>query len=82
MDLDLALYLICFFPSMIILLWVSTDWAWISVSRMERGMDTAWMPYLGPIKSCLPIGVAFLILQGVSEVLKCVHAARKGRWPA
>ena len=79
---DLALYLICFFPSMIILLWVSTDWAWISVSRMERGMDTAWMPYLGPIKSCLPIGVAFLILQGVSEVLKCVHAARKGRWPA
>lgn len=78
---DLALYLICFFPSMVILLYVSTDWAWTSVSRLERGMDTAWMPYLGPIKSCLPIGVAFLILQGISEVLKCAHAARKGRWP-
>ena len=78
---DLALYLVCFFPSMLILLYVSTDWAWTSVSRLERGMDTAWMPYLGPIKSCLPVGVAFLILQGISETLKCVHAARKGRWP-
>lgn len=78
---DLALYVICFFPTMIVLLWVSTDWAWVSVSRAERGMDTAWMPLLGPIKSCLPVAVAFLILQGISEVLKCWHAATKGAWP-
>ena len=28
------------------------EWAWISVSRGERGTDTAWMPLLGPVKSC------------------------------
>jgi TRAP-type mannitol/chloroaromatic compound transport system permease small subunit len=79
---DTTLYVTCFFPAMIILFWVSSDWAWASVSRAERGTDTAWMPLLGPVKSALPVGVAFLIIQGVSELLKSLHAARKGRWPA
>jgi TRAP-type mannitol/chloroaromatic compound transport system permease small subunit len=78
---DLALYLICYFPTLLIFLYVSIDWAWVSVSRAERGTDTAWMPLLGPIKSCVPLGIAFLILQGISEVLKALHAARKGEWP-
>ena len=78
---DTALYLVCYFPALFIFLWVSWDWAWVSISRAERGMDTAWMPLLGPIKGTLPIGIAFLIIQGVSELLKCVHAARKGQWP-
>jgi len=78
---DTLLYLICYFPTMGIFLFVSTEWAWISVSRFERGTDTAWMPLLGPLKSCVPIGISFLILQGISELLKSVHAARKGKWP-
>ena len=79
---DTFLYAFCYFPAMIILLWVSSDWAWNSLSRGERGTDTSWMPLLGPVKSTLPIGVAFLVIQGVSELLKSVHAARKGKWPA
>jgi TRAP-type mannitol/chloroaromatic compound transport system permease small subunit len=79
---DTALYLVCYFPAMIILLWVSSEWAWASLSRGERGTDTSWMPLLGPVKSTLPLGVVFLIVQGVSELLKSVHAARKGKWPA
>lgn len=78
---DTALYLICYFPSMIIFLWVSSQWAWTSISREERGMDTAWMPLLGPVKGTLPIAITFLIVQGVSELLKALHAARTGRWP-
>ena len=78
---DTLLYLVCYFPTMVIFLWVSTEWAWISLSRGERGTDTAWMPLLGPLKSCVPIGISFLILQGISELLKSVHAARKGKWP-
>lgn len=78
---DTALYLVFYFPSMIVFFWVASKWAWKAVSQVERGMDTAWMPMLGPIKSCLPIGIAFLIIQGVSELLKSVHAARAGRWP-
>jgi len=78
---DVALYLLCYFPAMIVFLYVATDWAWASLSRGERGTDTAWMPLLGPVKATLPIGIAFLILQGISEVLKAWYAMRKGRWP-
>ena len=79
--MDTALYLICYFPTLLIFLWVATDWAWVSVSRGERGTDTAFMPLLGPVKSCLPFGIVFLLVQGVSELLKALHAARKGTWP-
>jgi len=78
---DLAFYLVCFFPAMVICVWVSGEWAWTAVSRGERGMDTAWMPLLGPIKSAVPIGIAFLVIQGISEALQCVYALQKGRWP-
>jgi len=49
--------------------------------RGERGMDTAWMPYMGPIKTVLPVGVILLLIQGVSELLKSLYAARHNRWP-
>lgn len=78
---DTVLYVICYFPAMFVILYVSTQWAWASLDRGERGTDTAWMPLLGPIKACLPSGIVFLIIQGVSELLKSVHAARKGVWP-
>jgi TRAP-type mannitol/chloroaromatic compound transport system permease small subunit len=78
---DAALYLLFFFPSMILLLWVSFDWAWTSLIRAERGMDTAFAPLLGPVRMALPIGIFLLILQGVSELLKCLYAATHDRWP-
>jgi len=45
-----------------------------------RGMDTAWMPYMGPVKSALPVGALLLLIQGVSETLKSLYAARHNRW--
>jgi TRAP-type mannitol/chloroaromatic compound transport system permease small subunit len=47
----------------------------------ERGIDTALAPLLGPVKSSLPIGILFLTIQGISELLKSVYAASHGRWP-
>ncbi len=78
---DLFLYLVFFLPSMVIFLWVSTEWAMKSLAAGERGMDSAWMPLLGPIKSTLPIGVLLLLLQGLSETVKSWYAATRGRWP-
>lgn len=78
---DSLLYLAFFFPTMLLLLWVSGEWAWKSVAQGERSMDTAWAPLLGPIKSTLPIGILLLSVQGVSELLKSLYAARHGRWP-
>ncbi len=78
---DGTLYVIFYFPGLLIFLWMSIDYAWTAISRAERGMDTAWMPYMGPIKGAIPVGVTLLLIQGVSEFLKCWYAVRRGRWP-
>ena len=78
---DTTLYLAFYFPGLLVFMWTSMDYAWTAVDRGERGMDTAWMPYMGPIKSVLPIGALLLLIQGVSETLKSFYAAYTGRWP-
>ena len=52
-----------------------------SIQRGEKGMDTAWMPFMWPIKLCLLVGIMFLLIQGISELLKSYWAAKKGQWP-
>ena len=78
---DASLYIVFYFPGMLVFLWMATDFATLSWIRGERGMDTAWMPFMGPIKTALPVGVFFLLLQGVSELLKSLYAVTRGRWP-
>jgi len=79
--IDTVLYLVFYFPGLIVFFWASVDFSQAAWLRGERGMDTAWMPYVAPVKSALPIGILFLLIQGVSEVLKSIYAARRGRWP-
>ena len=78
---DGSLYVMFYFPGMLVFLWMALDFAYLSWYRGEKGMDTAWMPIMGPIKSALPLGVSFLLIQGVSELLKCYYAVKKNRWP-
>jgi len=78
---DLFLYIVLYFGGMIFLFWNGAEYAWNAWSRGERAMDTAWMPRLGPVRTAIPVGVALLILQGVSESLKSWYAATRGRWP-
>ncbi|MCF3629529.1 TRAP transporter small permease subunit [Thalassospiraceae bacterium LMO-SO8] len=79
--IDLLLYLVLYFPGMLVFLYMATDFASLAWIRGEKGMDTAWMPHMGPIKTALPVGIALLIIQGISETLKSYYAATKGRWP-
>ncbi|ETX04833.1 MAG: TRAP-type mannitol/chloroaromatic compound transporter [Candidatus Entotheonella gemina] len=78
---DAALYLCFYFPGLIVFTWMAIDFASDAWMRQERGMDTAWMPPVYPIKTVLPLGAALLLIQGVSEFLKSLYAAMRGRWP-
>lgn len=78
---DTILYIVFYFPGMIVFLYMATDFATAAWMRGEKGMDTAWMPHMGPIKTALPVGVLLLIMQGVSEVMKSYYAATRGHWP-
>ena len=84
---DLFLYLLFFFPGFLVFFWVSFDYAYTSICgrsdlmeclggkvRIQRAMDTTWMPIMWPLKSCMPIGAFLLLVQGVSEVLKSYYA--------
>ena len=79
--IDFWLYLIFYFPGLSVFLYMSTGFLQESIMRGEKGMDTAWMPYMWPIKACLWFGIVFLIVQGISELLKSYWAATKGKWP-
>ena len=78
---DFWLYLLFYFPGLLVFFYMTTGFVQESIMRSERGMDTTWMPYMWPIKSCLWLGIIFLLIQGVSELLKSYYAATKGKWP-
>jgi len=78
---DTSLYIIFYFPGLLFFLYMTTVFVGESIMRGERGMDTAWMPYMWPIKSSLWFGILFLLIQGISELFKSYYAATRGKWP-
>lgn len=78
---DAALYVLFYFPALIFFAWVSYDYAADAWMRGERSMDTAWMAPLAPLRTAMPAGAVLLLVQGVSEFLKSIHAIRTDRWP-
>ncbi len=79
--IDFWLYLLFYFPGLFVFLYMTIGFVEESVRRGERGMDTTWMPFMWPIKTCLLVGIIFLLIQGFSELLKSYWAAKKGEWP-
>ena len=79
--IDFWLYLLFYFPGLIVFFYMTFGFVVEPIQRGERGMDTTWMPYMWPIKTCLLIGIIFLLIQGFSELLKSYWAAKKGEWP-
>ena len=79
--IDFILYILFYFPGLIVFLYMTTGFLQESIMRSERGMDTTWMPYMWPIKSCLWFGIVFLLIQGNSELFKSYYAMTKGKWP-
>ena len=79
--IDFWLYLLFYFPGLMVFLYMTFGFVVESIQRGERGMDTTWMPYMWPIKTCLLIGIIFLLIQGFSELLKSYWAANNGEWP-
>ncbi len=77
---DLSIYLICYFPGVGFFLYVSTGYALKSWEQSERIITSPWLPIVYPFKTVIPLTAALLLVQGVSEVLKCIEAIKRGRW--
>ncbi|HEU4369418.1 MAG TPA: TRAP transporter small permease subunit [Methylomirabilota bacterium] len=78
--IDAGAYIFFFFPAMALLFYASVDEAWASWRMGELSEQTAWRPILWPFKAVVPLTALLLMLQGVSELLKSLYAARTGRF--
>jgi TRAP-type mannitol/chloroaromatic compound transport system permease small subunit len=77
--IDSIAYVVFFFPGIALFLWVGWDEAWYAYEIGEMSEQTPWRPLLWPLKACVPLAAALLLLQGVSELAKSLHAALTGR---
>ena len=76
--IDCVAYLVFFLPTMAILFYLSFDdfiYAW---SIDERSNYTPWRPVIWPLRGVVPLTALLLFLQGLSEFLKSLWAARTG----
>lgn len=76
--IDSLSYLLFFLPSMAILFYLSFEEFTYAWSIDERSNLTPWQPVIWPLRGVVPLTALLLFLQGVSELLKSLWAARTG----
>jgi TRAP-type mannitol/chloroaromatic compound transport system permease small subunit len=80
--LDLTLYIVAFFPGILALVSVGTQWAQASWAISERSFTTAAAPPIYPLKAVIPIAGVLMAIQGIAETIRAARALRTGVWPA
>ena len=76
--IDSTAYIVFFFPSIFTFLIVSGAEGWYAFEIGETSEQTPWRPILWPFKMVVPLACLLLLIQGVSETIKSVYAARLG----
>jgi len=80
--LDLTLYLLFFIPGVVAFVWAGYTYAGESWAMNEHSNITADGPPVYPFKTVLPIAGAFLLVQGIVEIIRCVICLKRGEWPS
>ena len=76
---DLVSYVVLFYPTLITLTVISVDDAWYAFQIHELSEQTPWRPVMWPFRAAVPLAAVLLMIQGVSESLKCCFQIRFGR---
>ncbi len=76
--IDSVAFIVFFFPALLLMLFVSWNEGWYSFTIGETSEQTPWRPILWPFKMVVPLAFLLLLIQGVSEVIKSVYAAKTG----
>ena len=79
--LDLALYILFFVPGIVALIKSGIDFASISWKINEHSNITAEGPPVYQFKAVIPVAGALVMLQGISEIARCIVCLRTGAWP-
>jgi TRAP-type mannitol/chloroaromatic compound transport system permease small subunit len=79
--IDLVLFLLFFFPAVIALIWYGWPYFVQSWSFQETSVYSPASVPVYQIKALIPIAGVVLLLQGISEVVRCWRCIRTGQWP-
>lgn len=79
--IDLALYFVFFLPGVIAMTWAGWTFAQESLAIRETTFNADPIPVY-PFKFIIPVAGAFLLLQGLVEIVRCVICLREGAWPS
>lgn len=76
--IESCMYLLFFFPPLIVLLWKGIDYIQLSWHMKECTIMTPWRVPIYPFKTMLPAGIGLLLLQGVVDFIRNLGIAVRG----
>jgi len=80
--LDLTLYIVFFIPGVIALVWAGYTYAAESWAINEHSNITSEGPPVYPFKTVIPLAGAFVLVQGIVEIIRCIICLKQGEWPS
>jgi TRAP-type mannitol/chloroaromatic compound transport system permease small subunit len=80
--LDLTLYFVFFLPGMTALCWAGYGYALDAWAIWEHSGITANGPPIYQFKTIIPIAGAFILVQGIIEMIRCILCLKTGTWPS
>jgi TRAP-type mannitol/chloroaromatic compound transport system permease small subunit len=79
---DLILYIVFFLPGTFALTWAGYFYASDSFAILEHSSVTSDGPPIYQFKAVIPLAGAFLLMQGIVEIIRCIVCIREGEWPS
>ena len=80
--IDLVLYFLFFFPGICALAFSGIDYAHNAWKSHETSWNSPAQIQIYMSKTLIPVAGFLLIIQGISEVMRCIIAIRTGHWPS
>jgi TRAP-type mannitol/chloroaromatic compound transport system permease small subunit len=80
--IDLILYVVFFLPGVFALTYAGYFYAEESWRINEHSTITYEGPPLYPFKTVIPVAGAFVLTQGIVEIIRCIICLRDGVWPS
>ena len=77
--IDLVLYIVFFLPGIGALTWAGWGYFNDSLAMHEQTFNATPLP-LYPFKFMIPAAGAIVMMQGLSEILRCIVCLRTGQW--
>jgi TRAP-type mannitol/chloroaromatic compound transport system permease small subunit len=77
--IDLALYILFFLPGIAALTWSGWTYFQDSLAIREQTFNADPLPVY-PFKFMIPLAGALVLMQGVSEIIRCIVCLKTGAW--